>query len=139
MILRRYNGNILNSLGLHITRGVVLGGAQGCHVGRSVNPISTRRGPDYAHLITTGTPGFSYFPTALRGITYTKDGRFDILRYTIYIAQFTYVTPQRNNNLYEVVLAFFSNKFLRDIFKVFDVPKAFTKSKSFKEYLILFS
>ena len=32
--------------------------------GRSVNPISTR-GPDYAHLITTGTPGFSDLPTAL--------------------------------------------------------------------------
>ena len=32
--------------------------------GRSVNPISTR-GTDYAHLITTGTPGFSDLPTAL--------------------------------------------------------------------------
>ena len=32
--------------------------------GRSVNPISTR-GKDYAHLITTGTPGFSDIPTAL--------------------------------------------------------------------------
>ena len=31
---------------------------------RSVNPISTR-GTDYAHLITTGTPGFSDLPTAL--------------------------------------------------------------------------
>ena len=31
--------------------------------GRSVNPISTR-GTDYAHLITTGTPGFSDLPTA---------------------------------------------------------------------------
>ena len=33
--------------------------------GRSVNPISTR-GTDYAHLITTGTTGFSDLPTALR-------------------------------------------------------------------------
>ena len=32
--------------------------------GRSVNPISTR-GTDYAHLITTGTPGFTDLPTAL--------------------------------------------------------------------------
>jgi hypothetical protein len=32
--------------------------------GRSVNPISTR-GTDYAHLITTGTPGFSDLPTSL--------------------------------------------------------------------------
>ena len=32
--------------------------------GRSVNPISTR-GTDFAHLITTGTPGFSDLPTAL--------------------------------------------------------------------------
>ena len=32
--------------------------------GRSVNPISTR-GTDYAHLITTGTTGFSELPTAL--------------------------------------------------------------------------
>ena len=64
MILQRYNGNKLDSLGLHITRGVVLGGARGCHVGRSDNPISTR-GTDYAHLITTGTTGFSDLPTAL--------------------------------------------------------------------------
>ena len=32
--------------------------------GKSVNPISTRE-TDYAHLITTGTPGFSDLPTAL--------------------------------------------------------------------------
>ena len=32
--------------------------------GRSVNPISTR-GTNYAHIITTGTPGFSDLPTAL--------------------------------------------------------------------------
>ena len=32
--------------------------------GRSVNPISTR-GTDYAHLITTGTHGFSDLLTAL--------------------------------------------------------------------------
>ena len=41
--------------------GVVPGG----DFGRSVKPISTR-GTDYAHLITTGTPGFSDLPTALR-------------------------------------------------------------------------
>ena len=34
---------------------------------RSVNPISTR-GTDYAHLITTGTPGFSDLPTALQSL-----------------------------------------------------------------------
>ena len=49
-------------------RGVVPGGAGGAMAppdfGRSVNPISTR-GRDYAHLITTGTPGFSDLPTAL--------------------------------------------------------------------------
>ena len=34
--------------------------------GRSVNPISTRGGgTDYAHLTTTGTPGFSDLPTAM--------------------------------------------------------------------------
>ena len=49
-------------------RGVVRGCA-GCAIahpdfGRSVNPISTR-GTDYAHLNTTGTPGFSDLPTAL--------------------------------------------------------------------------
>ena len=32
--------------------------------GRSVNPISAK-GTDYAHLITTGTLGFSDLPTAL--------------------------------------------------------------------------
>ena len=32
----------------------------------SVNPISIR-GTDYAHLITTGIPGFSDLPTALQG------------------------------------------------------------------------
>ena len=46
----------INSDRLAIYRGVVPGGA--------VNPISTR-GTDYAHLITTGTPGFSDLPTAL--------------------------------------------------------------------------
>ena len=52
-----------------IVRGVVPGGAGGaCHgtpdFGKSVNPISTRE-TDYAHIITTGTPGFSVLPTAL--------------------------------------------------------------------------
>ena len=50
-------------------RGVVSEGAGGAMAppdfGRSVNPISTR-GTDYAHLITTGTPGFSDLPTALK-------------------------------------------------------------------------
>ena len=50
-------------------KGVVVPGGAGCEMahtdfGRSVNPISTR-GTDYAHLITTGTPGFSDLPTAL--------------------------------------------------------------------------
>ena len=53
-------------------RGVVPGGAGGAMAppdfGRSVNPISTM-GTDYAHLITTGTPGFSDLPTALKHIT----------------------------------------------------------------------
>ena len=52
-------------------RGVVLGGAGGAKAppdfGRSVNPISTR-GTDYAHLNTTGTPGFSDLPTALDSV-----------------------------------------------------------------------
>ena len=49
-------------------RGVVPGGAGGAMAppdfSKSVNPISTRE-TDYAHLITTGTPGFSDLPTAL--------------------------------------------------------------------------
>ena len=56
---------------LLFTRGVVPGGAGGAggamappDFGRSVNPISTRW-TNYAHLITTGTPGFSDLPTAL--------------------------------------------------------------------------
>ena len=47
----------------------VVPGCAGCAMAhpdfaRSVNPISTR-GTDYAHLITTCTPGFSDLPTAL--------------------------------------------------------------------------
>ena len=42
----------------------VLGAMAHPDFGRSINPISTR-GTDYAHLITTGTPGFSDLPTAL--------------------------------------------------------------------------
>ena len=35
-------------------------------IGRSDNPMSTGgKGADYAHLITTGTSGFSDLPTAL--------------------------------------------------------------------------
>ena len=34
--------------------------------------LSQPRGPDYAHHITTGTPGFSDFPTALRGTCHLK-------------------------------------------------------------------
>ena len=49
-------------------RDVVPGGAMApgadSDFGRSVNPISTR-GTEYAHQITTGTPGFSDHPTAL--------------------------------------------------------------------------
>ena len=33
--------------------------------GSSFNPISQPEGADYAHHITTGTPGFSDLPTAL--------------------------------------------------------------------------
>ena len=40
------------------------GGAMEPPDDRSVNPISTRR-TDYAHLITSGTPGFSDLLTAL--------------------------------------------------------------------------
>ena len=51
-------------------RGDVPGGGGGAMApqdfGRSVNSISTR-GAHYAHLITTGTPGFSDLPTALQG------------------------------------------------------------------------
>ena len=43
--------------------GIVPGGATP-NFGRSVNPISSRR-TNYAHLIITGTPGFSDLPTAL--------------------------------------------------------------------------
>ena len=50
------------------SRNVVPGGGGGAMAppdfGRSVNPISFR-GTYYAHLITTGTPGFSDLPTAL--------------------------------------------------------------------------
>ena len=47
------------------SRPVILGGAMALPVfGRPVNHISTR-GADYAHQITTGTSGFSDFPTAL--------------------------------------------------------------------------
>jgi hypothetical protein len=57
-------------------RGVFPGGAGGAmahpYFGRSVNPISTRGGTDYAHLITTGTPEFSDLPTALKLAPKTK-------------------------------------------------------------------
>ena len=50
------------------SRGVVPGDAGGAMAppdfGRSGNPISTR-GTDYAHLITTVSPGFSDFPSSL--------------------------------------------------------------------------
>ena len=51
----------------------VVQGCVGCAMahpdfGRSGNPISTG-GTDYAHLITTGTSGFSDLPTALRLLT----------------------------------------------------------------------
>ena len=49
-------------------RPVIPGGAGGAmpppNFVRSVNPISNR-GTNYAHLTTTGTPGFSDLPTAL--------------------------------------------------------------------------
>ena len=51
-------------------RRVVPEGARGAmappDIGRSDNPMSTGgKGADYAHLITTGTSGFSDLPTAL--------------------------------------------------------------------------
>ena len=50
-------------------RPVVPGGARFAmappEVGRSVNPVSTMGGADYAHHITNGTPGFSDLPTDL--------------------------------------------------------------------------
>ena len=50
-------------------RGVVPGDSGGAlappDFGRLVKPISTR-GKDNAHLISTGTPGFSDLPTALQ-------------------------------------------------------------------------
>ena len=48
-----------------------------------------------------------------------------------------YITPQRNNNLYEVVHVFFSNTFLRDIFKVFDV-RLLQRAKALKNILYYF-
>ena len=59
------------SAGCVLSRPVVPGCA-GCAMAhpdicRSVNPISTK-GTDYAHLITTGTPGFSDLPTALLSV-----------------------------------------------------------------------
>ena len=57
----------INNLQQNRSRGVVPGGVPP-DFGRSVNPVSTR-GTDYAHLITTGTPGFSDLPTALRSGT----------------------------------------------------------------------
>ena len=49
-------------------RPVVHGAAEGAmappDIGRSVNPISTRRAE--AHHIITGAPGFSHLPTALQ-------------------------------------------------------------------------
>ena len=57
-------------LTIRVSRVVVPGGAEGAMAptdfDRSVNPISTGGGADYAHHITTGTPGFSDLPTALR-------------------------------------------------------------------------
>ena len=46
--------------------------------GRSVNPISTR-GTDYAHLIITGTSGFSHLPTALSLRPPASFGLYDAL------------------------------------------------------------
>ena len=53
----------------------VVPGCAGCAMAhpdfdRSVNPISIR-GTDYAHLITTGTPGFSDLQMALELTVHT--------------------------------------------------------------------
>ena len=62
-------------LTIRVSRVVVPGGAEGAMAlpdfGRSVNLFQTR-GTDYAHLITTGTPGFSDLPTALVSDDYVK-------------------------------------------------------------------
>ena len=65
-----YNRRVHTIEGSHYR--AVVPGCAGCAMahpdfGRSVNPISTR-GTDYAHLITSGTPGFSDLPTALHYI-----------------------------------------------------------------------
>ena len=71
---------------VHFCRGIVPGGAGGAMTppdfGRSVHPISTR-GTDYAHLITTDTPGFSDLPTALFSTIHwnTNDSYYVILKY----------------------------------------------------------
>ena len=62
-----YNRRVHTIEGSHYR--AVVPGCAGCAMahpdfGRSVNPISTR-GTDYAHLITSGTPGFSDLPTSL--------------------------------------------------------------------------
>ena len=46
--------------------------------GRSVNPISTRS--DYAHLITTGTPGFSDLTAREQGQTVQIEANFEIVQ-----------------------------------------------------------
>ena len=63
-------------------RGVHPAGGAGCAMAhpdlcRSVNPISPRW-TDYAHLITTGTPGFSDLPTAL-DVQKNQDSRIQTL------------------------------------------------------------
>ena len=63
-------------LTIRVSRVVVPGGAEGAMAppdfGRSVINLFQTGGTDYAHLITTGTPGFSDLPTALVSDDYVK-------------------------------------------------------------------
>ena len=60
--------------------------------GRSVHPFQPG-GTDYAHLITTGTPGFSDPPTAL----YLDEnmGRVGVKSDTVHIAKVYYIVGNR--------------------------------------------
>ena len=50
---------------MYYSKGVVPGGAGGAQILADQLTLSQPGGTDYAYLITTGTPGFSDFPTAL--------------------------------------------------------------------------
>ena len=50
---------------MYYSKGVVLGSTGGAQILADQLTLSQPGGTDYAHLITTGTPGFSDLPTAL--------------------------------------------------------------------------